>query len=209
MSPENPLRGDAERNRQLLLRTAFELMARDGINVSYKEIARAAGMGMGTIYRRFPERDDLIDALFADHIDLVTRLARECAAEPDAGAALEHFLEHQLELEAGHRGLGELLRGHVKSATSVRRGHDQMTPLVADMIARAVQAGQLPPGVTPTDFTAVHLMVGSLMDATRHTDPGLWRRALRIALAGLRHAELSDSPPGNDVIEHLFRTDRK
>ena len=204
-----PLRGDAERNRQLLLDTAFALMARDGIDVSYKEIARAAGMGMGTIYRRFPERDDLIDALFGEHIDTVTRLAQECAADPDAWAGLARFLERQLELEAGHRGLGELLRGRVQSAALVRRARAQMSPLVADMIARGVRAGQLPATVTSADFTAVYLMVGHLMAVTRTSDPDFWRRALVIGLAGLRSADLSGPQPGDDVIDSLFNADRK
>ena len=203
------LRGDAERNRQLLVRTAFELMAREGVDVSYKEIARAAGMGMGTIYRRFPERDDLLDAVFGEHIATVTRLAHASAAEPDAWLGLTTFLERQLEMEVDNLGLGELLRGRAQPAVLVRHGSEQMTPLVADMIARAVEAGQLPPGVTPADFSAVHLMIGALMDATRHSYPDLWRRALTIALAGLRNAELTGPPPGVDVINHFFTTDRK
>jgi AcrR family transcriptional regulator len=202
--PTTPLRRDAERNRQLLLRTAHDLMARHGLDVPYEEIARAAGTGTGTMYRRFPHRQDLVDALFSAHIDAVTDLAVEASRHPDARAGLTWFLTRQLELEAGNRGLGDLLRGPHRNAGIVRSARDRMTPLVADLIARAVQAGQLAPGITPGDLVAVHLMVGSVLDASREFAPDLWRRALAVALAGLSHADLPGDPPDDAVIESLY-----
>ncbi|GAA2698772.1 TetR/AcrR family transcriptional regulator [Actinoplanes palleronii] len=202
--PAPPLRRDAERNRQLLLRTAYELMATEGLDVSYEDIARAAGTGMGTMYRRFPDRQDLLNALFNDHIDTVIGFAEQAAQRDDAWAGLIWFLEQQLEIEARSRGVGELLRSRSQATAAVQRAHDRMTPLVAELIARAVRAGQLPAGATPADFAAVHVMVGSVMDASRGFAPQLWRRALTIALAGLRHADLSGDPPDETVIDHLY-----
>lgn len=204
-----PLRRDAERNRQLLLRTAYELMATEGLDVPYEDIARAAGTGMGTVYRRFPRRQDLLDALFSEHIDTVIGFAEQAARHDDAWAGLTWFLERQLELEAGNRGLGELLRSRHQATELVRRAHEQMTPLVAGLIARAVGAGQLPPGATPADFAAAHVMVGSVLDASRSFAPQLWRRALAVALAGLRHADLSGEPPDETVIDRLYNDDQK
>ncbi|SFH50975.1 TetR/AcrR family transcriptional regulator [Amycolatopsis regifaucium] len=202
--PPPSLRRDAERNRQLLLRTAFDLMASKGLDVSYEEIARAAGTGMGTMYRRFPQRQDLLDALFSEHIETVLGLAEEASRRDDPWEGLSWFLERQLEIEAQSRGLGELLRSRDQATTLVQRARRQMTPLVADLIDRAVRARQLPPGATPADFVAVHVMVGSVMDASRSFAPQLWRRALRIALAGMRHADLSGQPPEEAVIERLY-----
>ncbi|WP_229074371.1 TetR/AcrR family transcriptional regulator [Actinoplanes sp. DH11] len=204
-----PLRRDAERNRRLLLRTAYELMAVKGLDVPYEDIARAAGTGMGTMYRRFPQRQDLLNALFSEHIDTVIGFAEQAARYDDAGAGLAWFLERQLEVEAQSRGLGELLRGRSQAAEVVQRAHERMTPLVAGLIARAVAAGQLPAGVTPADFAAAHLMVGSVMDASRAFAPHLWRRALRVALAGLRHADLSGDAPDETVIDHLYNDQQK
>ncbi|SER00485.1 transcriptional regulator, TetR family [Lentzea xinjiangensis] len=199
-----PLRRDAERNRQLLLRTAYELMASQGLDVSYEDIARAAGTGMGTVYRRFPQRQDLLDALFGEHIDTVIGLAEQASRHDDAWAGLTWFLERQLQIESRSRGLGELLRGRNQATALVRRAHDRMTPLVTALVDRAVRAGQLPAGATPADFAAVHVMVGSVMDASRGHSPQLWRRALRIALAGMRHADLSGDPPDETVIDRLY-----
>ena len=204
-----PLRRDAERNRQLLLRTAYELMASQGLDVSYEDIARAAGTGMGTMYRRFPQRQDLLNALFSEHVDMVTDLAEQASRYDDAWAGLTWFLERQLEVEARRRGVGELLRGRSQATELVRRAHDRMTPLVAGLVDRAVRAGQLPAGATPADFAAVHVMVGSVMDASRRNSPRLWRRALRIALAGLRHADLSGDRPDETVIDHLYNDQAK
>uniref|UniRef100_UPI002741B0E4 TetR/AcrR family transcriptional regulator n=1 Tax=Actinoplanes sp. RD1 TaxID=3064538 RepID=UPI002741B0E4 len=128
-----PLRRDAARNRQLLLRTAYELMAERGLDVPYEDIARAAGTGMGTMYRRFPQRRDLLDALFSEHIDTVIGLAEQAARHDDAWAGLSWFLERQLEIEAQSRGLGELLRSRHQASELVRRAHDRMTPLVAGL----------------------------------------------------------------------------
>lgn len=203
--PPTPLRRDAERNRQLLLRTASELMARKGLDVSYEEIARAAGTGTGTVYRRFPQRQKLEDTLFRQHIDAVIAIAEEAAGDDDAWAGLVRFQQRQAELEAGNRGLGELLRGRRRSSGPVAEANARITPIVAGMIERAVRAGQLPAGVTPGDLVAVHLMVGSVMDATRGFAPELWRRALAIALAGLRHADLPGDPPDAPIIEHLYQ----
>ena len=198
------LRRDAERNRQLLLSTAFDLMAEGGLNVSYEEIARAAGTGMGTVYRRFPQRQDLIDALFSEHVEAVMALAEEAGQNPDAWAGLTRFIERQLEREAANRGLGELLRGKEQSSALVLETRARMTPIVTALIERAVGSGQLPPGVVPGDFVAVHLMVASIMDASRGFDPQLWRRALKIALAGLTHADLSGPAPDDSVIDRLY-----
>ena len=198
------LRRDAARNRELLLRTAYELMATRGLDVSHEEIARAAGTGMGTMYRRFPDRQALLDALFAEHIAAVIGFAEQAAERADAWAGLAWFLERQLELEAGNRGLGELLRGRKQSSGLVSRANVRMTPLVADLVARAVAAGQLPPGTTPGDFAAAHLMVGSVLDASRTFAPQLWRRALAVALAGLRHAELPGTPPDESTVKLLY-----
>ncbi|GGW57631.1 TetR/AcrR family transcriptional regulator [Streptomyces griseoloalbus] len=201
---EPRLRRDAERNRQLLLETAHALMARDGLEVTYQEIAAAAGTGTGTVYRRFPDRQQLVDTVFAEHIDAVVELARQACRFDDPWAGLTWFMERQLELEADNRGLGQLLRGGHQSSELVIRGRAQITPLAADLLERAVRTGLLPAGVTPADLVTVHLMVGAVMDTARQIDPDLWRRALAVALAGLQHAALPTRQPDDDLIDRLF-----
>ncbi len=201
---DRPLRRDAERNRRRLVECAADLMSRKGLDVSYDEIAREAEMGVGTVYRRFPDRQDLLDAVFGDHVDTVCALADEAAREADPWRGIVGFFERQLELEAANPALGRAVRGEDGSPAVVRRAHERMTPVVRDLLARAVAAGQVPPGVTPVDLVAVHRMVGSVLDASRASAPELWRRALAVALAGLRHADLPGPAPTDDVVETLF-----
>ena len=198
------LRRDAERNRQHLLASAQELMAREGLGVSYEQIARAAGMGMGTVYRRFPDRDDLVDAVFTEHIDTVVALAEQAAGHDDALEGITWFMTRQFELEAGNRALGELLRGGGQSSHLVEEGRARITPRVTALVERAVRAGQLPPTATAGDLVLVHLMVGGVMDATRGIDAGLWRRALATALGGLRVVDPPGPPLDDHTIDRLY-----
>jgi len=103
------LRSDARRNRERILGSARMLLARDGVDASVEEITRDAGVGMGTLYRHFPTKADLIDAVLADTFDEIVRLAEEAAAEEDAWAGFTAFLEHALELHAENRGLKDAL----------------------------------------------------------------------------------------------------
>ena len=91
---ERPLRADAERNRQRILDAAADLFAERGLQVSLDEVAERAGVGVGTVYRRFPDREALIDALFQVRVEEFIGIAREAAADPDAWAGLTRFIEH-------------------------------------------------------------------------------------------------------------------
>src|SRR5882757_7401519 len=109
MSPEQaterPLRRDAERNRELIIDAARDAFAEEGLDVGLHEIARRAGVGVGTVYRRFPDKDDLIDALFENSIDDVVQMAEAALAFDDGWEGLRHFFVSVLELQAGDRGL--------------------------------------------------------------------------------------------------------
>ncbi|WP_198943413.1 TetR/AcrR family transcriptional regulator [Actinokineospora bangkokensis] len=197
-----PLRRDARRNRELVLAAARRLMAERGLDVGYEEIARAAGVGMGTVYRRFPERTALIDALFNDHIDTLVGLAEQAGGCADPWHGLVGFMEQSLQLQEGDRGLSEVLRGHLHAARLSSSATERVAPVVQDLVDRARAAGALPDDVTPGDFALVHRMVSGVMDSA----PGspLWRRALHVALAGLRSGSPLPGPaPDHAAIDAL------
>src|ERR687896_812852 len=95
-----PLRADAERNRQRLLAAAKDLFAERGLDVTLDEVARHAGVGTGTAYRRFPNKDALIDALKVDRIGELRALAQECLEEQDPWVGLTGYFERALALQA-------------------------------------------------------------------------------------------------------------
>lgn len=198
----------------MLLDAARKLTSERGLDVSYEEIAHAAGTGVGTMYRRFPDRDDLLDALFADHVMQVIDLANAAERSADAWAGITGFLEAQLSMEARHLGLGPLLRGRHRPTAVVALAHAAMTPVISALVDRAIAAGQLPSDVSTADVAAVHLMVGSVLDASpvdartdatgARTVP--WRRALAVALAGLQHADLPGERPDDGAVNEMYRS---
>src|SRR3954453_18424017 len=95
---DRPLRKDAERNRQRLVAAAAELFAERGLDVTLNDVARHAGVGVGTAYRRWANKEQLIDELFARKLDDVALLGSEALADPDAWRGLSTFLEGSLRM---------------------------------------------------------------------------------------------------------------
>ena len=112
-SPEapaaRPLRRDAERNRQAILRAAAEVFTTRGLQASLDDVARHAGVGVGTVYRRFPDKESLAEALFEERIEAMVALAEKALAEPDSWTGLVSFLEGACTQLATDRGLHQLL----------------------------------------------------------------------------------------------------
>jgi len=100
-----PLRRDAERNRQLILSAARTLFAQRGLDASLDDVAHEAGLGVGTVYRRFPNREALIDALFDDGLEAITEIVQTAQAAPRAWDGLRHFMASMLELQAADRAM--------------------------------------------------------------------------------------------------------
>jgi AcrR family transcriptional regulator len=184
--PDRPLRRDAERNRQRILEAAREAFAQEGLAVTLDEIARRAGVGVGTIYRRFPDKEQLIDALFEERIGEVVALAQASLRMDDAWDGLVGFLEGATALHACDRGLKEVALSGVHGLERVARARQLMFPLVTQLVVRAQEQGSLRPDVEPTDLPLLQLMLGSLSECTRDVEPDVWRRFLGILTDGLR-----------------------
>jgi AcrR family transcriptional regulator len=180
-----PLRADAERNRRKLLDAAAELFARKGLSVGLDEIARHAGVGVGTAYRRFPDKAQLIEALFDDRLEQIAALAERCAAADDAWEGLAEFIEGNVALQSADQGLKELILGSPHAIARVEEIRERLLPAVASLVARAQAAGQLRADLTATDIPLVQFMLTALADITRDADPEVWRRYLRLVLDGL------------------------
>src|SRR4051794_32283466 len=108
---DRPLRRDAERNRQRILQTAEQVFADRGLDVSLDEIAQQADVGVGTVYRRFPTKEALVEALFVRRLREVVGVGREALADPDPWRGLVTFIERASDLLANDRGLREVMLG--------------------------------------------------------------------------------------------------
>src|SRR5262249_1607030 len=131
------LRRDAERNRQRILEAARQGFAERGLGITLDEIARLAGVGVGTVYRRFPNKELLIDALFEERIGEIVADGRKAAADEDAWRGLSRFLEHQVDRLARDRGLRELVVGSTYAPERIVHARSRIKPLVDDMVPRA------------------------------------------------------------------------
>lgn len=183
---ERPLRRDASRNRERLLEAARELFAARGLDVTMDEIARHAGVGVGTAYRRFANREDLVGALFEERMRAYVALAEDALAEPDPWTGLVAFLERSLAMQAADRGLKELLMTHGEAREQVARVRARAMPVLEQVLARAQDTGALRPDVSVGDLPMLSLMLGHVVDFAGPVEPDLWRRYLALLLDGLR-----------------------
>jgi AcrR family transcriptional regulator len=176
-----PLRRDAEHNRRRLLDAAADVFAEHGLEASVEEIARTAGVGMGTLYRRFPTKDALISALVHDVLTTMLTLAREGSERP-GGTGLEYFLETASAYQAAHRGcLPRLWNAGLEHdlVQEVRR-------LIDAMLAEAKRHGKVRADVTGTDVTIALWAIRGIIETTQGRAPEAWQRHLDVYIAGLR-----------------------
>jgi AcrR family transcriptional regulator len=181
-----PLRKDAERNRLRILAAARDLFARRGLEVTMDDVAHHAGVGVGTVYRRFPDKEQLIEALFEGGLADIRTLAMQALEVEDGWEGLTAFLEATLSLQATDRGLKEIVLGGPHGRDHVAATRRTIAPLVGQLVARAQAQGTLRPDVRVTDMPMLQLMVGAIVDCSREVDPELWRRFLGLLLDGLR-----------------------
>jgi AcrR family transcriptional regulator len=181
-----PLRADAERNRQRLLAAAKELFADRGLDVTLDDIARHAGVGTGTAYRRFPNKDALIEALMVDRINELGAIAQECLEEPDPWVGLTGYFERALELQASDRGLKDVLFTPTRGRERVAHARRALGGPVTKLVRRAVEAGVVRRDLDTSDVPLINFMLNTVVDFGRDTEPELYRRYLAIVLDGLR-----------------------
>ena len=181
-----PLRADAERNRQRLLAAAKDLFATRGLDVTLDEVARHAGVGTGTAYRRFPNKDALIDALMVDRIGELAAIAEECLEEPDPWVGLTSYFERALALQAADRGLKEVLFSSGRGRERSNQARLRIAPVVTKLVRRALEAGAVRSDVSTSDVPVINFMVNTVVDFGRDVEPDLYKRYLAIVLDGLR-----------------------
>jgi len=181
-----PLRRDAERNRQRILEAAAEIFTERGLDVSLDEVARYAGVGVGTVYRRFRSKEDLVEALFVDRIEEVAALAEQAAEEADPWSGLVCFMEQMTEMLAGDLGLQQLLMFATYGGDKVWYARQRNAPLVTRLVERAQAAGQLRADLRQTDIPFIVFVLSEAARLARQVSPEIWRRYLALFLDGLR-----------------------
>ncbi|MFI6639435.1 TetR/AcrR family transcriptional regulator [Streptomyces sp. NPDC050504] len=184
-----PLRRDAELNRRRILRAGREVFAARGLRATLNDVAHHAGLGVGTVYRKYPDKQALAEAVFGEELDEIAAMAREARGprgEGDAFGALAEFLERALARAADNRGLRELMRQGAVEGIGPLRARQEIAAHCAHLVARAHAEGTLRAGVTEDDIAPIAAMIDAVLSLPGEQPSGTWRRYLAIVLDGLR-----------------------
>ena len=204
-APDRPLRADAERNRERILAAAREVFAEHGLDAGLHVIAKRAGVGVGTVYRRFPEKEQLIEALFEDRVAEVLVIAEQALAFEDGWTGLEHFLHGTCELQVADRGMHQLVFQSAKTSHCAAGARERIAPLVAQLVARAQQQGTMRGDIAAFDVGLIRQQVGFVIESLGEAAPAVWPRVLALALDGLRASRSGPTPlPGTSPTPETF-----
>jgi AcrR family transcriptional regulator len=181
--PERLQRADARRNHKRVVRAARACMARDGLDAQMEDIARRAGVGVGTLYRHFRNKEELVEALALDRFERLEELAHEALAEDDPWRSFEGFVRASARIQSDDRALSEVLtqRPDTMSRAAESVG---MLDLVSQILGRAQSAGVVRRDAHPYDIPMILCALAGTF-RNPHSDP---ERYIGIALDGLRAA---------------------
>jgi AcrR family transcriptional regulator len=189
-----PLRRDARANRDRIVAAARAAFAADGIEVPVEEIARRAAVGMGTLYRHFPAKEDLVDAVLEETFDRIVGAAEQALTEEDAWRGFCGFLEQFFALHVKNRGLKDMLATQTHGRERADAMRARMRPLIRRLVKRAQEQGALRADFAPEDMPFVIWSVGRVIEETKAVAPELWRRHLGFLLDGLRAEAATPMP---------------
>ncbi|MCX8562828.1 TetR/AcrR family transcriptional regulator [Mycolicibacterium mucogenicum] len=192
---DRPLRKDAARNRQRVIDAARDLFATQGLSATLNEVAHHGGIGVGTVYRRFPTKEELFEAIFEDAIDEIAAVADEALEFDDSWQGFAWFTEQMAQQTATDRGLREILYGKGGGGNRVEAARTRLVPKLAKLVERAQKDGHMRPGITESDMPILGLLAGTVSEFAGHVDPELWRRYVAIFLDGLRNRDGQDKLP--------------
>jgi len=182
--PKRQIRADAQRNEDALLEAAKQVFASSGVDATVREIAAKAGVGLGTLYRRFPTRADLVAAVFRREVDACTAVAAVLAADFPPGEALMRWLRRYTDFIATKKGLAAALHsGDPAFETLPAYFRASFEPALSSLLDAATAAGEVRPGIVPYDILRA---VGNLSVASGDDGAGHTRRMVDLLLDGLR-----------------------
>jgi AcrR family transcriptional regulator len=186
-----PLRRDAIENRRRLLEAAARVFALHGLDSPVEEVAHAAGVGVGTLYRHFPTKEALIEQLVSDFFESVIDAGRQAMQATD-GSGFETFVRHTISLQASHREcISRLWQAHARETEIAE--FDQLLDI---LLTRAQTAGRIRNDCTSADVMVVFWAARGIIEAGGQVAPQACHRHLDIIEAGLRpDAAALDHPP--------------
>ena len=198
------MRADAERNRERVLDAAREVFAEQGLDASTNEIARRAGVGVATLFRRFPTRDDLVGAVFADKMAAYLAAAEEALAQPDAWDGFCGYIERVCRMQADDRGFADVLTLTFPTAKGLEAERDRAAHALTELIESAKATGRLRKDFVHQDVPLILMANAGVVTATRDAAPDAWSRLVGYLLQALA-AEVTAPLPKPPTKRQMFR----
>ena len=196
-----PLRRDARESRAKLIAAAQAEFAARGVDASLEKIARDAGVAIGTLYRHFPTRLDLLMAALRHRLQEFVDGAGKAVALDDPWDGFVAYLDNLFAVQAGDRGFNDFLSRRFPGNSETEHIHDVMCQQIDDVLARAQEAGKARPDITRADIINLIWSNGRIVDATSAKAPTAWRRQLHLMLDAYR-AERAHSLPEPPMTDH-------
>jgi len=204
-------RKDSVRNRARLLTAAREVFAERGFEATLDDIARHAGLGTGTAYRHFPNKQAVAAEVLADATEQIATDARAALAIEDPWQAMVTFFERTAARQAKDRGLYETLTGQGNDEEQARIW-PEIVASVGTLFDRAHRAGAIRADAAPQDVAVVFALLGPAFEMSRTTSPELWRRYLALILDGFRatdRPELPGPPPPLAALDTILKAGKR
>jgi AcrR family transcriptional regulator len=195
-----PWRRDAQERHDRLIAAAQREFAAKGVDASLERIARDADVAIGTLYRHFPTRLDLLLAALEPRLREFMNGSTAALEISDPWEAFVSYLENLFRVQAGDRGFNDFLSRRFPGNTDTEQIHDQMCRHIDDVLTRAQDAGEARPDITQADIVNLIWSNGRMIDATSTTAPHAWRRHLFLMLDAYRaeRAHPLPEPPMTD-----------
>lgn len=172
-------------NRKRIMDASRELFARHGFGATLDEVADYAGLGVGTVYRHFPNKSAVISALFEESAERLVELARDAAAAEDAWLGFVGFMVDVAELQATDRGLRDLMLTAKSGSECSQELRQRLRDAIRPLLDRAQAQGSLRPDFDERDFPVLQLMLSAAYDFTSTVAPDAWRRYLTLMIDAL------------------------
>ncbi|MEU6919331.1 TetR/AcrR family transcriptional regulator [Streptomyces olindensis] len=208
-STAQPLRSDAERNRARIIAAARTVFGRDGINASMASVAREAGVGIATMFRRFPTKQELLAAVFADRMDAYVQATTKALADPDPWNGFTGYIETVCAMQAADRGFADILTTTLPGAQTLEACRAQAYEGFLELITRAKDSGQLREDFTSRDLVLLLMANAGVLTATGDAAPDAWRRLVAWMIQSFQapaRGHLPEPPQDAALYQAMLRT---
>lgn len=199
-----PLRSDAERNRERITAAARKVFARDGLGASMASVAREAGVGIATMFRRFPTKEELVDAVFIDRMDAYAEAVAAALDDPDPWNGFVGYIETACAMQAADSGFADVLTTTFPTAKALERRRNEAYEGMVELIGRAKATGRLREDFDSSDLVLLHMANAGVVNATGDAAPDAWRRVVALLVQSFE-APARRSLPASPEHDALYR----